>query len=69
MNCLTVVLWIWFKGGFQGQIIIIGPKNPFPHFGIKKEKYIYHYKANNNNLPWWKQFWFKGKIVKIVLKK
>lgn len=64
MNCLTMAIWIWMRRGCRGQLRILEWSNPFPHFAVVDGDWTYHYKADDNDLPWWRQLWFRGEVVR-----
>jgi len=65
MNCLTVAVLIWVTRGFRGRIGVLEWGRPFPHFAVFDEGRVWHYKARDANLPWWRQLWFAGDVVEM----
>lgn len=64
MNCLTIALFYWARGGFSGRIRIVGKKNPFPHFVLIRNGVMTHYVAESQDLVWWRQVSFRGEVVR-----
>ena len=67
MNCLTIAIYLWVTNKCKGKIVLIkGARNPFPHFAYRCRHKTYHYKSDNEDLRWWKQFHFSGSIEVIA---
>jgi hypothetical protein len=64
-NCLLFCIQWFLKNPLDADIYIM-LNFPIPHFYVycrSKNKY-FHFCALNKNLPLYKQFWFKGTIMR-----